>query len=149
MNEGKAYQILQRVYTDELMQQEKRRILRLLYRHIKGHLEVLYIKNHIHPEVEKRLDRFKEFAYMPGDNILKSMQYVFNVARGEKVSNKDEARFHVQRIYRILFQPAGRKCPVIPEDFWRSPLGAACLITENGVETVFDLLQEVEEAEKE
>ncbi len=55
-----------------------------------------------------KLERCKEFAYMPGDNILKTMQYVFNAARGERILNKDEARLHLQRIYKTLYQPAGR-----------------------------------------
>ncbi|SDH44330.1 hypothetical protein [Alteribacillus bidgolensis] len=148
MTEEKAYKILQRVYTDELMQQEKRRVLRLLYRHIKEQLNVLGIRDQLE-SANNKLERFKEFTYIPGDNILKSMQYVFNAARGERNTNKDEARLHLQRIYKTLYQPAGRKRPVIPEHFWSTPLGAACLVTEGGVETIFDLLKEVEETERE
>ncbi|UOQ45218.1 hypothetical protein MUN89_04520 [Halobacillus salinarum] len=144
----KAYEKLQTIYTDQVMQEEKRRIFQQVYRHLSGHLSDLAVKNGLKEDVEKQLKFFKEYTFMPGDNLFQSMRYVFLVARGEKEKSRETTRGHLNRIYRALFQPAGLKNPYIPDAFWDTPIGVACLIAEEGVEAAYPILDEIIEAEK-
>ncbi|MDA3130418.1 hypothetical protein ACFPTR_06550 [Aliibacillus thermotolerans] len=138
----KAYAFLQEIYTDELMQQEKRHVFQLAQNKMKQLLRTLSIEEAIEP-YEKRLARFKEYASMPGDTLFWSMQHLFNIARGEKDNNPIETKKHVTRIYETLFVPAGRKVPIIPDSFWKTPLGIACQIAEDGIESVYPILDEM------
>ncbi|WP_181347668.1 hypothetical protein [Thalassobacillus sp. CUG 92003] len=142
-----AYAKLQEIYTDKVMQDEKRRVFQDVYRHLFEHLDDLEVKKGLKEEAERQLKFFKEYTFMPGDNLFQSMRYVFLVARGEKEKDRQETYQHVQRIYRALFQPAGLKNPVIPDSFWSTPIGVACTVAEKGVEAVYPVLDEVKEAE--
>ena len=139
----RAYAILQEVYTDKLMQDEKRKVFQKLKNQLTQFLQYLAVDDALVP-YEKRMKLFKDFAFMPGDTIFWSMQYLFNLARGEKEVDRSETEMHLQRIYRALFTPAGLRTPTIPESFWETPLGIACLIAEKGIESVYPILAEVE-----
>lgn len=143
-----AYEKLQEIYTDRVMQDEKRRIFQLVYRHLNEHLEDLAVKSGLKEKAEKQLKLFKEYTFMPGDNLFQSMRYVFLLARGENGEEQEVTRQHLNRIYRSLYQPAGLKNPYIPDSFWETPLGVACLVAEEGVEAVYPILDEIVEAEK-
>ena len=140
----RAYAILQEVYTDKLMQDEKRKVFQKIKNQLTQFLQYLAVDDALKP-YEERMKLFKDFAFMPGDNIFTSMQYLFNLARGEKEVDRNETERHLQRVYRALFIPAGLKTPTIPESFWETPLGIACLIAEKGIEAVYPILEEVEE----
>lgn len=143
-----AYEKLQEIYTDRVMQDEKRRVFQQVYRHLLEHLDDLAVKSGLKEKAEEQLKFFKEYTFMPGDNLFQSMRYVFLIARGEKERDPEETRQHLNRIYRSLYQPAGLKNPYIPDSFWETPLGVACLVAEEGVEAVYPVLDEVIEAEK-
>lgn len=143
----KAYRKLQDIYTDEIMQQEKRRVFQQVYRHLREHMEDLAISNGLKPKAEKQLSLFKEYTFMPGNNLFQSMRYVFLLARGEKEYDRGETQRHLQRIYRALFTSAGTKNPVIPESFWDTPLGVACVVAEKGVEAVYPILDKIDAEE--
>ncbi|MFC7319485.1 hypothetical protein [Halobacillus campisalis] len=143
-----AFLKLQEIYTDKLMQDEKRRIFQQVYRHLHGHLDDLAVNTGLKEEAEKQLKFFKEYTFMPGDNLFQSMRYVFLLARGEKEVNPQETERQLNRIYRSLFQPAGLKNPYIPDSFWSTPLGAACLVAQEGVEAVYPILDEIVEDEE-
>lgn len=139
----RAYEILQEVYTDKVMQEEKRRVFQKIQNQLKHFLRCLAVDNALEPH-EERMKFFKDFAFMPGDNIFWSMQYLFNMARGEREIDRHETEMHLERVYQALFTPAGLKRPVIPEMFWETPLGIACQIAEKGIESVYPLLDEIE-----
>ncbi|WP_082232532.1 hypothetical protein [Halobacillus massiliensis] len=139
-----AYLKLQEIYTDKVMQEEKRRIFQQVYRHLYEHLEDLAVKSGLKEETQKQLKLFKEYTFMPGDNLFQSMRYVFLMARGERETDRTVTQDHLKRIYRALFQPAGLKNPYIPESFWTTPLGVACMVAEKGVESVYPVLDEIE-----
>ncbi|MGP4076178.1 hypothetical protein [Halobacillus sp. K22] len=143
----KAYEKLQEIYTDKVMQDEKRRIFQQVYNHLHEHLDDLAVKSGLKEDSLKQLKFFKEYTFMPGDNLFQSMRYVFLLARGEREREPQETSQHLSRIYRALFQPAGLKNPYIPESFWKTPLGVACSVAEDGVESVYPVLDEVVEAE--
>lgn len=143
----RAYAILQDVYTDKLMQEEKRKVFQKLKNQVTHFLQYLAVDHALQP-YEERMKLFKDFAFMPGDTIFWSMQYLFNLARGEKEIDRNETEMHLQRIYRALFTPAGLRQPTIPETFWETPLGIACMIAEKGIESVYPILAEVEAATK-
>lgn len=140
----RAYAILQEVYTDKLMQEEKRKVFQKLKNQLTQLLQYLAVDDALLP-YEERMKLFKDFAFMPGDTIFWSMQYLFNLARGENEVDRNETEMHLQRVYRSLFTPAGLRTPTIPESFWETPLGIACLIAEKGIEAVYPILAEVEE----
>lgn len=142
-----AYAILQEVYTDELMQEEKRKVFQKLNNQVTQFLQFLAVDNALSP-YEERMQLFKDFAFMPGDTIFWSLQYLFNLARGEKEIDRNETEMHLQRVYRALFIPAGLRTPAIPDSFWETPVGVACLIAEKGIEAVYPILAEVEEGMK-
>lgn len=142
-----AFEKLQGIYTDQVMQDEKRRIFQQIYRHLYEHLGDLAVKSGLKEEAEKQMRFFKEYTFMPGDNIFQSMRYVFLLARGEKEQDPAITEQHLNRIYRSLFQPAGLKNPYIPDSFWETPLGVACLVAEEGVEAVYPVLNEIITAE--
>ncbi|GGF20924.1 hypothetical protein GCM10010954_19600 [Halobacillus andaensis] len=142
-----AFAKLQDIYTDKVMQDEKRRIFQQVYRHLYEHLDDLAVKKGMKEEAEKQLKLFKEYTFMPGDNLFQSMRYVFLIARGEKETDPNETERHLNRIYRALFQPAGLKNPYIPDSFWTTTLGVACLVAQEGVESVYPLLDEIVEDE--
>ncbi|MCP3027441.1 hypothetical protein [Halobacillus sp. A5] len=144
-----AFAKLQEIYTDKVMQEEKRRIFQQIYRHLYEHLDDLAVKSGLKEEAEKQLKFFKEYTFMPGDNMFQSMRYVFLLARGEKEHDPGETERHLRRIYRSLFQPAGLKNPYIPDSFWSTTLGVACLVAQEGVESVYPILDEIVEAENE
>ncbi|WP_173918446.1 hypothetical protein [Halobacillus sp. Marseille-Q1614] len=139
-----AFLKLQEIYTDKVMQDEKRRIFQQVYRHLYEHLEDLAVKSGLKEETKKQLKLFKEYTFMPGDNLFQSMRYVFLIARGEKETDPAVTQSHLKRIYRSLFQPAGLKNPYIPDSFWTTPLGVACTVAEKGVEAVYPILDEIE-----
>ncbi|WP_411954148.1 hypothetical protein ACKXGF_13125 [Alkalibacillus sp. S2W] len=141
-----AYDLLKTVYTDDVMQQEKRRVFKLLYNQLYERLDDLAINQAISEQAEKQLYLFKNFTFMPGDNIFQSMRYMFLIARGEKELDRQTTREHLDRIYKSLYQPAGLKNPVIPDHFWETPIGIACHIAEEGVEAVYPLLDDINEA---
>ncbi|KHE67656.1 hypothetical protein [Halobacillus sp. BBL2006] len=147
-SKDKAFEKLQEIYTDRVMQDEKRRIFQQVYRHLHEHLEDLAVTNGLKEEAEKQLKFFKEYTFMPGDNLFQSMRYVFLLARGERETSPQETLQHLNRIYKALFQPSGLKNPYIPDSFWETPLGVACLIAEEGIEAVYPILDEILEAER-
>ncbi|MFG6147199.1 hypothetical protein [Halobacillus sp. B23F22_1] len=142
-----AFAKLQDIYTDKVMQDEKRRIFQQIYRHLYEHLDDLAVKTGMKEDAEKQLKLFKEYTFMPGDNLFQSMRYVFLIARGEKETDPNETERHLNRIYRALFQPAGLKNPYIPDSFWTTTLGVACLVAQEGVESVYFVLDEIVEDE--
>ncbi|MGI8313509.1 hypothetical protein [Halobacillus mangrovi] len=146
-SKDKAFEKLQEIYTDRVMQDEKRRIFQQVYRHLHEHLDDLAVKGGLKEEAEKQLKFFKEYTFMPGDNLFQSMRYVFLIARGEGETDPQITQQHLNRIYKALFQPSGLKNPYIPDSFWDTPLGVACLIAEEGVEAVYPILDEILEAE--
>ncbi|WP_188207769.1 hypothetical protein [Alkalibacillus aidingensis] len=139
----KAFDFLKEVYTDEVMQQEKRRVFRQLNRQLYERLDDLAINQALTEQAEKQLRLFKEFTFMPGDNIFQSMRYLFLLARGEKETDRQVTRKHLDRIYHSLFKAAGMQNPIIPESFWETPIGIACMIAEDGVEKVYPILGEM------
>ena len=139
----KAYEKLQEIYTDQLMQEEKRWVLRMLENRLRRLLKDLGLEQILEPH-EQRLFFFRQFAHIPGDSIFDSMQYVFNLARGRKETDPEVTKYHLKRIYDALFVPPGLKNPAIPETFWLRPLGIACQVAEKGVEAVYHLLDELE-----
>lgn len=139
----KAFEKLQEIYTDKLMQDEKRWVLRLLENRLRRLLQDLGIEEALEP-YEKRLTFFREFAHIPGDSIFDSIQYVFNLVRGNKEPDPGVTQMHLNRIYHALFTSPGLKNPCIPETFWMTPLGIACQVAEKGVESVYPLLDELE-----
>lgn len=142
-----AYEKLQDIYTDRVMQDEKRRVFQQVYRHLHEHLGDLAVQSGLKEEAEKQLQFFKEYTFMPGDNLFQSMRYVFFLARGERKGDHIETQEHLNRIYKVLYQPAGLKNPYIPDSFWETPLGVACLVAEEGVESVYPILDEIMETE--
>ncbi len=143
-----AFAKLQEIYTDKVMQDEKRRVFQQVYRHLYENLDNLAVKSGMKEEAEKQLRFFKEYTFMPGDNLFQSMRYVFLLARGEKEKDPIETELHLNRIYRSLFQPAGLKNPYIPDSFWSTTLGVACLVAQEGVESVYPVLDEIVEDEQ-
>ncbi len=143
-----AFEKLQSIYTDKVMQEEKRRIFQQVYRHLHEHLDDLAVGSGLKQEAEKQLKFFKEYTFMPGDNLFQSMRYVFLLARGERETDSQTTEQHINRIYRALFQPAGLKNPYIPDSFWSTTLGVACLVAQKGVESVYPILDEITEAEQ-
>lgn len=141
----RAFELLQQIYTDEVMQNEKRRVFQQVYRHLYEHLEDLGAKDAVKEDVEERMQLYKAYTFMPGDNLFQSMRYVFLLARGQKEEDRAETQAHLHRIYRALFTAAGVKNPTIPESFWETPLGVSCLVAEKGVEAVYPILDEIEE----
>ncbi|MFO7263744.1 MAG: hypothetical protein C0P68_006385 [Bacillota bacterium] len=139
----KAYEKLREIYTDQLMQEEKRRVLRLLENRLRRLLSDLGMESILEPH-EQRLLFFRQFAHIPGDSIFDSMQYVFNLARGRQEVDPSVTQFHLKRIFDALFTPPGLKNPTIPESFWQTPLGIACQVAAKGVESVYHLLDELE-----
>ncbi len=139
-----AHEKLQEIYTDEVMQNEKRRVFQQVYRHLYEHLEDLAVKDAIKEDAEERMQLYKNFTFMPGDNLFQSMRYVFLLARGEKERDRAVTQQHLHRIYRALFSAAGLKNPIIPDSFWETPLGVSCLVAEKGVEAVYPILDEIE-----
>ncbi|MGM8214898.1 hypothetical protein ACLIA0_04900 [Bacillaceae bacterium W0354] len=138
-----AFDFLKTVYTDEVMQDEKRRVFTLLHRQLRERLGDLAIDHAFSKQTEKQLKLFKEFTFMPGDNIFQSMRYLFLIARGEMERNRQETLYHLNKVYKSLFQSAAGKNPNIPESFWETPLGIACSIAEEGVEAVYPILNEM------
>ncbi|MFD1019952.1 hypothetical protein [Thalassobacillus hwangdonensis] len=143
-----AYEKFQGIYTDKVMQEEKRRVFKQVYNHLYRHLDDLQANNGLKEEVEKKLQFFKEYTFMPGDNVFQAMRHVFLQARGERKRDPQADEMHLNRIYRALFQPAALKNPVIPDSFWETPLGVACLVTEKGIEAAYPILDEIVEAEQ-
>ncbi|WP_027965125.1 hypothetical protein [Halalkalibacillus halophilus] len=141
-----AFDYLKEVYNDEVMQQEKRRIFKQLHRQLYERLDDLAINQAINERAEKQLYLFKEFTFMPGDNIFQSMRYLFLLARGEVERDRATTRQHLDRIYNSLFKAAGMQNPIIPESFWETPLGVACTVAEEGVEAIYPMLDEMKEA---
>lgn len=139
----RAYAILQEVYTDQVMQAEKRRVFQKVRNQVKQFLRYLAVDDALLP-YEERMKLFKDYAFMPGDTIFSSMQYLFNLARGEHEKDRLETEMHLDRVYHALFTPAGSRQPVIPESFWETPLGLACRIAEKGIESVYSFLNEIE-----
>ncbi|GEL78437.1 hypothetical protein [Tenuibacillus multivorans] len=138
-----AFDFLKTVYTDDVMQDEKRRVFKMLNRQLYERLDDLAINQALSERSEKQLRLFKEFTFMPGDNIFQSMRYLFLMARGEKERDRRTTEEHLNRIYQSLFQAAAMKNPVIPDSFWETPLGIACTIAEKGVEAVYPILDEM------
>ncbi len=143
----KAFEKLQEIYTDKLMQDEKRWVLRLLENRLRRLLQDLGLEQILAP-YEERLTFFRQFAHIPGDSIFDSIQYVFNLARGRKEVDPGVTQIHLNRIYNALFTPPGLKNPNIPETFWMTPLGIACRVAEKGVESVYPLLDQLERSER-
>ncbi|ELK48166.1 hypothetical protein QRD89_17590 [Halobacillus sp. ACCC02827] len=143
-----AYAKLQEVYTDKVMQEEKRRVFQQVYRHLREHLDDLCVSHGLKEQAEKQLGFFKEYTFMPGDNLFQSMRHVFLLARGERKEEEAVTRQHLERIYRALYQPAGLKNPYIPDSFWDTPVGVACLVAEEGIEAAYPVLDQIMEAEK-
>ncbi|KGP74079.1 hypothetical protein [Pontibacillus yanchengensis] len=139
-----AYDAMKEIYTDDVMQEEKRRVFQQVYRHVYEHLEDLAAKDAVKQEVEDRMQLYKAYTFMPGDNLFQSMRYVFLLARGEKERDRAVTQQHLQRIYRALFSAAGLKNPVIPDSFWETPLGVSCLVADKGIEAVYPILDEME-----
>ncbi len=140
----KAYEKLQEIFTDQLMQDEKRWVMRLLENRLRRLLHDLGLEHILDPH-EQRLYFFRQFAHIPGDSIFDSIQYVFNLARGRKETDPEVTRRHLERIYGALFTPPGLKNPTIPETFWLRPLGVACQVAEKGVAAVYPLLDELDD----
>lgn len=140
----KAYAAMKEIYTDEVMQEEKRRVFQQVYRHLCEHLEDLNARDALKEEVDERLKWYKTYTFMPGDNLFQSMRYIFLMARGEKERDPAVTQEHLHRIYRALFSAAGLKNPTIPESFWRTSLGVGCLIAEKGIEAAYPILDEME-----
>ncbi|RPF54002.1 hypothetical protein [Aquisalibacillus elongatus] len=138
-----AFDFLKTVYTDEVMQGEKRRVFKMLNRQLYERLDDLAINQALSERAEKQLKFFKEFTFMPGDNIFQSMRYLFLMARGEKERDRQTTEQHLNRVYNSLFKAAGMKNPVIPDSFWETPLGIACRIAEHGVEDVYPILDDM------
>ncbi|MYL49631.1 hypothetical protein GLV98_09035 [Halobacillus litoralis] len=143
-----AFTKLQEIYNDKVMQDEKRRVFQQVHNHLQQHLDDLAVQSGLKEKAQEQLKFFKEYTFMPGDNLFQSMRYVFLIARGEKERDPEETRQHLNRIYRSLYQPAGLKNPYIPDSFWETPLGVACLVAEEGVDAVYPILDEVLEAER-
>ncbi|WP_017185592.1 hypothetical protein [Alkalibacillus haloalkaliphilus] len=138
-----AFDFLKTVYTDDVMQQEKRRVFKQVNRQLYERLDDLAINNALSEQVEKQLKLFKDFTFMPGDNIFQSMRYLFLLARGEKEMDRLTTRKHLDRVYNSLFKAAGMQNPIIPDHFWETPIGIACRIAEDGVEAVYPILDEM------
>ncbi|GEN44364.1 hypothetical protein [Alkalibacillus haloalkaliphilus] len=138
-----AFDFLKTVYTDDVMQQEKRRVFKQVNRQLYERLDDLAINNALSEQVEKQLKLFKDFTFMPGDNIFQSMRYLFLLARGEKEIDRLTTRKHLDRVYNALFKAAGMQNPIIPVHFWETPIGIACQIAEDGVEAVYPVLDEM------
>jgi hypothetical protein len=143
MTEEQALELIRSTFDDKLMHDEKRRVFRMLENKAKEMLRLLGVEKALEPH-EERMKWFYDFVHIPGDSIFVSMQYVFFVARGDRLRDPDTIRFHLNRIYQALFTPAGLKNPVIPDMFWSSPLGIACKVCEEGYGAVLDILAEVE-----
>lgn len=148
MNEEKAYAMLRSVYTNELMMNEKRQVLKVVYRHMEEQAAELAVEKELAAEAAKKVKRYKEYAYMPGNTLLKSVQFVFNTARGEPTAGEPDVMIHVNRIYKALYQAPAARVPVIPDYFWRTPLGVACLTAEKGITAVYGIIEELEHIEK-
>lgn len=104
-----AFDFLKELYDDQIMQQEKRRVFKMLHRQLYERLDDLAINQAISEKAERQLYLFKEFTFMPGDNIFQSMRYLFLIARGEMEIDRQLTRKHLQRVYQSLFQPAALK----------------------------------------
>ena len=139
----KAYAKLQEIYTDKVMQEEKRRVFDMLERRLRKMLNLMGLDKALEP-YETKMKFYQEFVRIPGDSIFLSMQILFNIARGERPTDPEMVRMHLDRVYELLFTPAGLRTPQIPEMFWSTPLGVACQIAEKGVESVYPLLDEIE-----
>jgi hypothetical protein len=142
MTQEQAFAITRQCFTDDVMVGEKRRVFRMMQNKTAELLAELGLGNVLAPHLE-RMKYFQQFVHIPGDSIFASIQYVFNLARGEREADPAMTQVHVKRIYRALFTPAGLKNPVIPEMFWESPLGIACLIAEKGIDSAYPYLQKL------
>ncbi|CAM4004449.1 hypothetical protein [Alkalicoccus chagannorensis] len=138
-----AFAALRDVYDEELMIEEKRKVMLDLQRQLEERLDDMALRHLMPPELDEQLSRYKISTFMSGDNIFQSMRHVFLIARGEPQGSRQETEAHLQRIYRTLFQPAARRNPVIPDSFWRTPLGTACLVADKGIEAAYPILDEV------
>jgi hypothetical protein len=142
----RAYEMTRQLYDDEVMIEEKRRVYRMLHRKTAGLLELIGCSQALSPYNDK-MKAYKQFVHIPGESIFASMQYLFNIARGDREADTSITKLHVARIYDALFTPAGLTNPDIPSMFWQTPLGLACLIGEKGIEAAFPLLEQMEKEE--
>jgi hypothetical protein len=145
MTKEEAYQLVQEVLDDPTCAQEKRRIYNLLARKALQLLSLLGCADALESSRD-RIKAYLEFAYIPGDSILRSMQYIFNAAR-VGAEDPSEARQHLDRIYTSLFASAGLSKPQIPEMFWDTALGLACRIVDSGIESAIPQLVAIRDAE--
>ncbi|MCY0876898.1 MAG: hypothetical protein OWT28_11605 [Firmicutes bacterium] len=143
-----ARQILRAALTDQVMKQEREQTLLVVEHRARDLLDGMglgYVLDA--PEVAQRFALYKQMHHIPGDHLWQAMQFVFRVARdGGDDADARLVQHYMGIIYRTLFTAPLRRRPQIPDAWWETPLGLACLFVEQGVEACERLLLPLQEA---
>lgn len=142
VTETEAYEILREALSDDVMKQERMRVIVSMERKVRDLLAALGLEATLDEEkTAERLALFKEFHHIPGDHLWQAMQFVFRVARdGGDESDRQLQSHYLDVIYRTLFTSPMVKTPAIPEQWWETPLGIACKVVEYGISSCMDTI---------
>ena len=149
MTETEAYGILRRALTDEVMKQERLRVLLAVERKARDLLAALGFPDLFEDEsTARQLSLYKEFHHVPGDHLWQAMQFVFRVARdgGNDEDHRLKAHY-LSVIYNTLFTSPMTRKQRIPDDWWQTPLGLSCKVVESGIASCQDVLTELQSVE--
>ncbi len=143
MTEAKAYEVLRNALTDEVMKQERMRMVAMVERKNRELLAALGLEFLLDDsKTAERLVLYKEFHHIPGDHVWQAMQFVFRVARnGADESDQQVKAHYLELIYRTLFTSPMVKTPHIPEQWWETPLGIACRVVESGISSCMNIIE--------
>ena len=149
MTETEAYGILRRALTDEVMKQERVRVLLAVERKARDLLAALGVPDLLDDDrTARQLSLYKEFHHVPGDHVWQAMQFVFRVARDGGDDDDRRLKSHyLQVIYNTLFTSPMTRKQQIPDDWWHTPLGLSCKVVESGIASCRDELAELESVE--
>ncbi len=149
MTEAEAYGILRQALTDEVMKQERMRVLLAVERKARDLLAALGFPDLLEDDITTRqLSLYKEFHHVPGDHLWQAMQFVFRVARDGGDEDDHRLKSHyLPVIYNTLFTAPMTRKRQIPEDWWHTPLGLSCKVVESGIASCHDVLAELQSVE--
>lgn len=149
MTPEEARNRLRTALTDEVMKAERVRILSAIHKRSNDLLTALGIESALeNKEVVERMRLLLEMHHIPGDHLWQAMQFFFRVAReGADEADLALVGHYSEILFRVLFAAPMRTKPVIPEDWWGTPLGVACRVVIEGIESCYDVLEQLDEGE--
>ncbi|KYP81633.1 hypothetical protein [Ferroacidibacillus organovorans] len=145
MTDEEARVILRETLTDDVMREERLRVMRAVRNQATTMLGALGMPQLLAEDrLSEQLARYETAHHIPGDHLWQAMQFFFRVAR-EGGDEQDQTLIaHYAAIVRqTLFTPAYRRAPQIPDPFWETPLGLAMRFVEQGVTACADALQKL------